>query len=138
MLSFIVPLVVIRCTICCHSLYYSSVSLKMIKTTGCHVFALPSVLFLWLQSCLTPCLTFINTVLIMSLKSRSLGVTAAVLGHLVYQKIWNPEVDDILCCLHESGSEFDMFSVKICIIKERKTIGCILRKISRPTQFLLN
>lgn len=77
----------------------------MIESTGCHeeqpsllaiivriVFAFGSLLIIMLNRCLT----LINTVLIMSLKNRSLEVTPTGLGYHVYQKIWNPEIDYIM------------------------------------------
>lgn len=74
----------------------------------------------------------------MSSNSRSFEFTAAIRGYHVFQKIWKPEYGEILCCSHENGNEFDMFSVKACRIEDRKTVGHIPREISRPTKFLLH
>ena len=48
----------------------------------------------------------------MTSNGRSFEFTAAIRGYHVYQKIWQPELNETLVCIHERQNEFDAFSVK--------------------------
>ena len=48
----------------------------------------------------------------MASNSRSFEFTAAIRGYHVYQKIWQPELNETLVCIHERRNEFDAFSVE--------------------------
>ena len=48
----------------------------------------------------------------MTSNGRYFEFTAAIRGYHVYQKIWQPELNETLVCIHERQNEFDAFSVK--------------------------
>ena len=74
----------------------------------------------------------------MASDSRSFEFTAAIRGYHVYQKIWQPELNETLVCIHERRNEFDAFSVKTVRAVDNATVGHLPREISRPTKYLLD
>ena len=56
----------------------------------------------------------------------------------VYQKFWQPELNETLVCIHERGNEFDAFSVKTVRALDNATVGHLPKEISRPTRYLLD
>ena len=74
----------------------------------------------------------------MASNSRSFEFTAAIRGYHVYQKFWQPELNEGLVCIHERGNEFDAFSVKTVRALDNATVGHLPREISRPTKYLLD
>ena len=74
----------------------------------------------------------------MASNSRSFEFTAAIRGYHVYQKIWQPELNETLVCIHERRNEFDAFSVKTVRTVDNATVGHLPREISRPTKYLLD
>ena len=74
----------------------------------------------------------------MASNSRSFEFTAAIRGYHVYQKFWQPELNETLVCIHERGNEFDAFSVKTVRALDNATVGHLPREISRPTKYLLD
>ena len=52
----------------------------------------------------------------MASNCRSFEFTAAIRGFHIYQKVWQPELNDTLVCIHERGNEFDAFSVKTVLM----------------------
>ena len=74
----------------------------------------------------------------MASNSRSFEFTAAIRGYHVYQKIWQPELNETLVCIHERRNEFDAFSVKTVRTVGNATVGHLPREISRPTKYLLD
>ena len=69
----------------------------------------------------------------MTSNSRSFEFTAAIGGYHVYQKIWQPELNETLVCIHERRNEFDAFRVKtVCAVEH------LSREISGPTKYLLD
>ena len=69
---------------------------------------------------------------------RSFEFTAAIRGFHIYQKVWQPELNDTLVCIHERGNEFDAFSVKTVRADHNAIVGHLPREISRPTKYLLD
>ena len=63
--------------------------------------------------------------------------TCAVRGFHVYRKLWIPEEGQLLNCFHESGNEFDPFTIKVCEHNSEKPIGHLSREISRITKFII-
>ena len=74
----------------------------------------------------------------MASNSRSFEFTAAIRGYHVYQKIWQPELNETLVCIHERQNEFDAFSVKTVRAVDNVTVGHLPREIYRPTKYLLD
>ena len=74
----------------------------------------------------------------MASNSRSFEFTAAIRGYHVYEKFWQPELNETLVCIHERGNEFDAFSVKTVRALDNATLGHLPREISRPTKYLLD
>ena len=74
----------------------------------------------------------------MASNSRSFEFTAAIRGYHVYQKIWQPELNETLVCIYERRNEFDAFSVKTVRAVDNATFGHLPREISRPTKYLLD
>ena len=74
----------------------------------------------------------------MASNSRSFEFTAAIRGYHVYQKFWQPELNETLICIHERGNEFDAFSVKTVRALDNATVRHLPREISRPTKYLLD
>lgn len=71
--------------------------------------------------------------------NRTLQFTAAVRGFHVFQKTWKPTENETLICLHETGNEYDPFSIKTCQVDNlRKIVGHLPREFSRATKFLLD
>ena len=58
----------------------------------------------------------------MTSNSRSFEFTAAIGGYHVYQKIWQPELNETLVCIHERRNEFDAFSVKTVRAADNATV----------------
>ena len=58
----------------------------------------------------------------MASNSRSFEFTAAIRGYHVYQKFWQPELNETLVCIHERGNEFDAFSVKTVRALDNATV----------------
>ena len=59
----------------------------------------------------------------MASNSRSFEFTAAIRGYHVYQKIWQPELNETLVCIYERRNEFDAFSVKTVRAVDNATVG---------------
>ena len=74
----------------------------------------------------------------MASNCRSFEFTAAIRGFHIYQKVWQPELNDTLVCIHERGNEFDAFSVKTVRADDNAIVGHLPREISRPTKYLLD
>ena len=68
---------------------------------------------------------------------RSFEFTATIRGFHIYQKVWQPGLNDTLVCIHEGGNEFDAFSVKTVCADDNAIVGHLPREISRPTKYLL-
>ena len=74
----------------------------------------------------------------MASNCRCFEFTAAIRGFHIYQKVWQPELNDTIVCIHERGSEFDAFSVKTVRADDNAIVGHLPREISRPTKYLLD
>ena len=74
----------------------------------------------------------------MASNCRSFEFTAAIRGFHIYQKVWQPELNDTLVCIHERGNEFDAFSIKTVRADDNAIVGHLPREISRPTKYLLD
>ena len=74
----------------------------------------------------------------MASNSRSFEFTAAIRGYHVYQKIWQPELNETLVCIYERRNEFDAFSVKTVRAVDNATVGHLPTEISRPAKYLLD
>ena len=74
----------------------------------------------------------------MASNSRFFEFTAAIRGYHVYQKFWQPELNETLVCIHKRGNEFDAFSVKIVRALENATVGHLPTEISQATKYLLD
>ena len=74
----------------------------------------------------------------MASNCRSFEFTAAIRGFHIYQKVWQPELNDTLVCIHERGNEFDAFNVKTVRADDNAIVGHLPREISRPTKYLLD
>ena len=70
--------------------------------------------------------------------SRSFEFTAAIRGYHVYQKFWQPQLNETLVCIHERGTEFDAFSAKTVLALDNAAVGHLPREISQPTKYLLD
>ena len=49
--------------------------------------------------------------------NKSFQFSAAVRGFHVFRKTWDPVTNEMLKCAHESGNEYDPFSIKTCQIE---------------------
>ena len=74
----------------------------------------------------------------MASNSRSFELTAAIRGSHVYQKSWQPELNETLVCIHERRSEFDAFTVKTVCAVDNAIVEHLPREISLPTKYLLD
>ena len=74
----------------------------------------------------------------MASNSRSFEFTAIIRGYHVYQKFWQPGLNETLVCIHERRNEFDAFSVKTIRALDNATVGHLPREISRQTKYLLD
>ena len=72
----------------------------------------------------------------MASNSRSFEFTATTRGSHVYQKSWQPELNETLVCIHERRSEFDAFRVKTVCAVDNAIVGHLPREISLPTKYL--
>ena len=72
----------------------------------------------------------------MASNSRSFELTATIRGSHVYQKSWQPELNETLVCIHERRSEFDAFRVKTVCAVDNAIVGHLPREISLPTKYL--
>ena len=71
--------------------------------------------------------------------NKSFQFSAAVRGFHIFQKTWHPVTNEMLKCAHESGNEYDPFSIKTCQIENgSKTVGHLPKEITRATKFLLD
>ena len=61
----------------------------------------------------------------------------AIRGYHVYQKIWQPELNETLH-VFTRNNEFDAFSVKTVRAIDNATVAHLPREISRPTKYLLD
>ena len=58
--------------------------------------------------------------------------SAAVRDFHVFRKTWDPVTNEMLKCAHESGNEYDPFSIKTCQIENgSKTVGHLPKEISK-------
>ena len=73
----------------------------------------------------------------MASNSRSFEFTAATQGYHVYQKIWQPELNETLVCIYERQNGFDAFNVKTVRAVDNATVGHLPREISRSSKYLL-
>ena len=55
----------------------------------------------------------------------------------IFLKVWQPELNDALVCIHERGNEFDAFSVKTVRADDNAIVRHLPREISRPKKYLL-
>ena len=62
---------------------------------------------------------------------------AAIRGYHFYRKVWEPEENETLICLHEEDNPFDIFAIKTCRA-DGTTVGHLPREISRASKFLLD
>ena len=68
--------------------------------------------------------------------NKSFQISAAVRGFHVFQRTWRPTKNEILNCQHESGNEYDPFSIKTCQAGDgNKTVGHLPKEISRATKW---
>ena len=74
----------------------------------------------------------------MASNSRSFELTATIRGSHVYQKSWQPELNETLVCIHERRSEFDAFTVKTVCAVDNAIVEHLPREISLPTKYLLD
>ena len=74
----------------------------------------------------------------MASNCRSFEFTAAIRGFRIYQKVWQPELNDALVCIHERGNEFHAFSVKTVRADDNAIVKHLPREISCPTKYLLD
>ena len=74
----------------------------------------------------------------MASNSRSFEFTATIRGSHVYQKSWQPELNETLVCIHERQSEFDAFTVKTVCAVDNAIVEHLPREISLPTKYLLD
>ena len=74
----------------------------------------------------------------MASNSTSFEFTAAIQGYHVYQKIWQPELNETLACIHERRNEFDAFSIETARAVDNANAEDLPREISRPTKYLLD
>ena len=71
--------------------------------------------------------------------NKSFQFSAAVRGFHIFRKTWDPVTNEMLKYTHESGNEYDPFSIKTCQIKNgSKTVGHLSKEISKATKFLLH
>ena len=71
--------------------------------------------------------------------NKSFQFSAAVRGFHVFRKTWDPVTNEMLKCTHESGNEYDPFSIKTYQIENgSKTVGHLPNEISRATKFLFD
>ena len=73
----------------------------------------------------------------MASNSRSFEFTAATQGYHVYQKIWQPELNETLVCIYERQNEFDAFNVKTVRAVHNATVGHLPWEISQSSKYLL-
>ena len=69
---------------------------------------------------------------------RSFEFAAAIRGFNIYQKDWQPQLNDTLVCTHKRGNEFDAFSVKTIRADDNAIVGHLPREISHPTKYLVD
>ena len=62
---------------------------------------------------------------------------AAVRGFHVYQKSWQPIVQQTLYCSHEKENPFDCFAIKTCDA-DGNTVAHLPMEVSGVTKFLLD
>ena len=62
---------------------------------------------------------------------------SAVRGYHYYQRYWQPEENEQLCCAHEVDNAFDCFAIKTFVGSTGRTVGHLPMEISPPTKFLL-
>ena len=74
----------------------------------------------------------------MASNSRSFEFTAAIRGYHVYQKIWQPELNETLVCIHERRNEFDAFSVKTVRAADNATVWHLPKELSQQTKYLFD
>ena len=70
--------------------------------------------------------------------NKTLVFSAAVHGLHVYRDVWNPHENEKLVCLFEANNLFDMFAIRACRKDCEKTVGHLLREISRATKYLID
>ena len=71
--------------------------------------------------------------------NKSFQFSATVRGFHVFRKTWDPVTNEMSKCAHESGNEYDPFSIKTCQIEnDSKTVGHLPKEMSRATKFLLD
>ena len=73
----------------------------------------------------------------MASNCRFFEFTAAIRGFHIYQKVWQPVLNDTLVSIHERGNQFDAFSVKTVRADDNAIVGHLPREISRPAKYLL-
>ena len=74
----------------------------------------------------------------MAATNKTLVFSAAVRGLHVYRDVWNPHENEKLVCLFEANNLFDMFAIRACRKDCEKTVGHLLREISRPKKYLID
>ena len=73
----------------------------------------------------------------MASNSSSFEFTAAIRGYHVYQKIWQPELNETVC-IHERRNEFDAFSVKTVRAADNATVWHLPKELSQQTKYLFD
>ena len=63
--------------------------------------------------------------------------TAVIRGYHYYRQPWNPQVSEVLQCVHDFGNVFDIFAIKT-LNNKGEIVGHLLREISRVSKFLLD
>ena len=70
--------------------------------------------------------------------NKNIIFSAAIRGFHVYKSSWQPKELELLECLHEDDNPYDIFSIKVCKIREdSKIVGHLPMEISRITKFIL-
>ena len=73
----------------------------------------------------------------MAAANKTFFFSAAVHGFHVNRDVWNPQENKELVCLFKANYLFDMFAIRTCRKDCERTVGNLLREISRPTQYLI-
>jgi hypothetical protein len=65
----------------------------------------------------------------------SFDFNSFIRGFHVYMSIWEPEIDEVLNCIHEKGNKSDKFA--IAVQKNGKTVGHAPRENAKIMYFYL-
>ena len=69
---------------------------------------------------------------------KSIVFSAAVRRFNLYKMSWKPKEGEVLECLHEENSPYDVFSIKVCKSNNSQSaVGHLPMEISRIIKFIL-